>query len=404
MGIIFESKNNNMRILLPTLLVFITLTHHVNAQSISEETKKQKIALFAPLYLDSVFKGDNYQYGKKFPRYALQGIDFVQGSQLALDSFPINLSYTELYVFDSKSDSVSIESLINNHQLDSMQLIIGAVKDNELTLLANLAQQKHVPFISATYPNDGGITNNPFYIILNSTLKSHCEAIFSYLLQNQNNSKIIHVRQTGSQEDRVAGYINNINKPDNKALLQIKTMNLDSNLSLIKTALDSTRKNYIICGSLDEDFASSIASILSSASKKYDITLIGMPNWDGFTAFGKNHRESLKDFPVYYTTAYFNPKTDAYSKSVQDAYLQVYKGKPSESAYKGFEIMYVFSRLLNLFPDEFMSHVNDHLINVFSDFNIMPIKLNKNSSIIDYYENKHLFFIKKVNGIAGKAW
>jgi len=393
-----------MRILLPTLLVLLTLTHHGKAQYISEETKKQKIALFAPLYLDSVFKANNYQYGKKFPRYALQGIDFVQGSQLALDSFPINLSYTELYVFDAKSDSVSITSLINNHQLDSMQLIIGAVKDNELTELANFAQKKHIPFISATYPNDGGITNNPYYIILNSTLKSHCEAIFSYLLQNQNNAKIIHVRQTGSQEDRVAGYINNINKPDNKALLQIKTMNLDSNLSIIKTALDSTKKNYIICGSLDEDFATSIASILSSVSKKYEITLIGMPNWDGFTAFGKNYKETLKDFPVYYTAAYFNPKTDALSKSLQDAYLQVYKGKPSESAFKGFEIMYVFSRLLNLFPDEFMSHVNDHLINVFSDFNIMPIKLNKNSSSIDYYENKHLFFIKKVNGQAGKAW
>jgi hypothetical protein len=285
-----------------------------------------------------------------------------------------------------------------------MQLIIGAVKDNELNLLADFAQSKQIPFISATYPNDGGITNNPYYIILNSTLKSHCEAIFSYLLQNQNNSKIIHVRQTGSQEDRVAGYINSINKPDNKALLQIKMMNLDSNLSLIKTALDSTKKNYIICGSLDEDFATSIASILSSVAKKYEITLIGMPNWDGFTSFGKSHKESLKDFPVYYTAAYFNTKTDAFSKSLQEAYLQIYKGKPSESAYKGFEIMYVFSRLLNLFPNDFMSHVNDQLINVFSNFNIMPIKLIKNNSTIDYYENKHLFFIKKVNGQAEKAW
>jgi hypothetical protein len=404
MGIIIDNKINNMRILLPILLLLITITYDCNAQNNSLATKKQKIALFTPLYLDSVFKGSNYQYGKKFPRYALQGIDFVQGAQLALDSFPINQSFTELYIFDVKSDSASIETLINNHSLDSMQLIIGAVKDNELTQLANFSLRKKIPFISATYPNDGGITNNPYYIILNSTLKSHCEAIFSYLLQNQNNSKIIHVRQTGSQEDRVAGYINNINKQENKALLQIKTINLDSNLSLIKTLLDSTQKNYIICGSLDEDFATSIASILSNVSKKYDITLIGMPNWEGFSAFGKNHKETLKDFPVYFTSAFFNPKTDSYSKILQDAYLQIYKGKPSEAAYRGFEIMYVFSRILNLFPSEFLEHINDHLFTVFSDYNLLPVKLNNQSPGIDYYENKHLFFIKKVNGQAVKAW
>lgn len=364
----------------------------------------RKIGLFVPLFLDSVFHGNDYRYGKKFPRYALQGLDFVQGAQIALDSFPISNCIVELFVYDSKSDSVSVKTLIDSQKLDSLELIIGAVKDDELNLLASFAKSKKIPFISATYPNDGGIVSNPYYVILNSTLRSHCEAIFSYLLQNHHTENIIHVRQTGSQEDRVAGYLNNINKPDNKPLLKIKTMNLDSNLILIKTALDSTKKNFIIGGSLDEDFVGSIANILSSVSKTYDITLIGMPNWDGFTSFGKNHKENLKDFPIYFTSPYFNYKTDNYSKIIQDAYLKNYKGKPSDFAYKGFEVMYVFSRLLNLYPVNLIEHLNDYPFKVFSDFNIVPIKSNNQSSHIDYQENKHLFFIKKVNGTASKAW
>ncbi len=364
----------------------------------------RKIGLFVPLYLDSVFHGNDYRYGKKFPRYALQGLDFVQGAQIALDSFPVSNCIVELFVYDSKSDSVSVKTLIDSQKLDSLELIIGAIKDDELNLLASFAKSKKIPFISATYPNDGGIVSNPYYVILNSTLRSHCEAIFSYLLQNHNTENIIHVRQTGSQEDRVAGYLNNINKPDNKPLLKIKTMNLDSNLILIKTALDSTKKNFIIGGSLDEDFVGSIANILSSVSKTYDITLIGMPNWDGFTSFGKNHKENLKDFPIYFTSPYFNNKTDNYSKIIQDAYLKNYKGKPSDFAYKGFEVMYVFSRLLNLYPVNLIEHLNDYPFKVFSDFNIVPIKSNNQSSYIDYQENKHLFFIKKVNGTASKAW
>jgi hypothetical protein len=384
-------------IILTTL--FLSMCFFANAQNVElKNSQKHKIAVFAPLYLDSVFHNNNYQFGKKFPRFSLQGIDFIQGAKIALDSFPINNCVIETYFFDSKSDSLSINNIIDNHQLDSIELIIGSVKDEELTLLARFARLKKIPFISVTYPNDAGITNNPFLVILNSTLKSHCEAIFSYLLQNHSTDKILHVRQTGSQEDRVAGYFNNINKPDNKSLLNIKTISLDSNFYLIKNHLDSTKKNIIIGGSLDENFAISLASALSSLKKKYDIELIGMPNWEGFNIFGKGAKDNLKDFPIYYTASYFNSKNDNYSKVIQEAYLNNYKGKPSEYTYKGFESVYLFSRILNLYNEETLNHLNDYPFKIFTKFNILPLKLS-NSSSTDYFENKHLYLLKKNNGI-----
>ena len=89
-------------------------------------------------------------------------------------------------------------SLISSHALDSLQLIIGSVKDEEYGQLARFALQKNIPFISATYPNDGGITENPYLVIVNSTLKAHCEAIFSYMLQNHGSDNILHFRKPGS--------------------------------------------------------------------------------------------------------------------------------------------------------------------------------------------------------------
>jgi len=202
----------------------------------------------------------------------------------------------------------------------------------------------------------------------------------------------------------VAGYINGINKQDGKSLLYIKTVKLDSNIILIKNSLDSTRKNIIIGGSLDEEFATSLSIVLNSLSKKYDITLIGMPNWEGFGAFGKKLKPGLKDFPIYFTSPYYNTKSDNYSKVIQDVYLKKYKGSPSDFAYKGFEITYVFSRLLNMFPTDIMSHLNDYSFKVFSEYNLSPIKFNPNSLLPDYLENKHLYFLKKINGVTSKAW
>jgi len=364
--------------------------------------KKHKIAVFSPIYLDSAFSGKYYRYGKNFPRFTLQGIGFVQGAMIALNNFPIENCQIETFFYDSKSDSLSIQKLIESNALDDIEMIITSVKDRELNLLSKFSIRKKIPLISATFPNDGGITQNPFFVILNSTLKTHCEAIFSYLLQTHANENIIHIRKTGSQEDRIANYFQNINKPDNKALLNIQSITLDSNYSKIIKSLDSTRLNIIIAGSLDENFAIEICKTLKTCIPKYNIQLIGMPNWEGFGAFSQKNKSKLSEFPIYYTSPYYNNKTDLFSSSIQTAYLKSYKGSPTESVYKGFESMYVFSRFLN--EGQILSEINLEKISVFSNFNIAPIKLNRQSEQVDYFENKHLFFLKKQNGVISKGW
>lgn len=49
---------------------------------------KFKIAIFAPLYLDSAFDDQSeYRYAKNtFPKFINPGLEFYEGAQLALDS------------------------------------------------------------------------------------------------------------------------------------------------------------------------------------------------------------------------------------------------------------------------------------------------------------------------------
>jgi hypothetical protein len=387
------------------LFVFGFAFQMANGQSQTNSTiKKHKIAVFSPIYLDSAFSGNYYRYGKYFPRFTLPGIGFVQGAMIALDSFQIPNCQIETFFYDSKSDSTSIQKLIDDNELEDIEMIIASTKDKELNLLSEFAFSKKIPLISATFPNDAGIKQNPFFIILNSTLKTHCEAIFSYLLQTYSNEKIIHVRKTGSQEDRISNYFQNINKPDNKALLNIQTLTLDSNYYLMKNSLDSTRLNVIIAGSLDESFAVEICKYLTTCKTKYNIKLIGMPNWESFKAFGSKSNLKLSEFPIYFTSPYFNNKTDRFSSIIKNQYLKKFKGIPTEAVYKGFEVMYIFSRFLTQHQGQNYSDFNLKNITVFSNFNIVPIKLNRQSDQIDYFENKHLFLLKKQSGVISKGW
>jgi ABC-type branched-subunit amino acid transport system substrate-binding protein len=371
---------------------------------ISSEIPTYKVGLFAPLYLDSAFQNNQYQFGKKFPRFTLQGFDFIQGALIASDSFPIQDCKIETFIYDSRSDSLDISTLIESHKLDDLKLIIGAVRDDVFLQMASFAKSRKIPFVSATYPNDGNQTDNPYLIILNPTLKTHCEAIFENLLDKHANDHIIFIRKSGEQEDRVHSYFIKSNQKDGKSLLKIKDVVLDSNFNKIRYQLDSTRKNIIIGGSLDEDFADSLALTLNNFRKKYDIMLLGMPNWENFSLFGKNGKSSLKELPIYYTSAYFNNRTDSLSNTISNAYMNQFKGKPSDFAFKGFESFYIFTRLLCLYPDSFENHSTQIPFNIFSSFKITPVKITKQSEEIDYYENKHLFFLKKKNGVIDNSW
>lgn len=363
-----------------------------------------KVGIFAPLYLDSVFNDNGFKYSQSIPRFIMPALDFVQGAEIALDSMPAGNSNIEATIFDSKGYMQTIPWLIQNGKMDSLNLIVGNIKDAEFKQLADFAQLHNIPFISATYPNDGGITANPYLLIANPTLRSHCEAIFSYIVQAHGTDRILLCRQKGAQEEMVAGYFKQLNEQDGKQLLDIRTINCNGAnfIDELRAKLDSNHQNLVIGGSLEESFAGKLAASLAGLNKKYPVTLIGMPTWDGFTSLHK--KDALKDFPVYFTTPYYNSKTDDNSKMLINTYNKKFKAKPSDMVFKGYEMIRLFVNILTKYPGDFMNHFNDKSVTVFNDYLFRPVMLKKENTVPDYFENKHLYFIKLLNGNISRAW
>jgi len=73
-------------------------------------------------------------------------------------------------------------------------------------------------------------------------------------------------------------------------------------------------------------------------------------------------------------------------------------------AFKGFESVYLFTKLLTRYPNDVMRHLNDKTLKVFNEYNFRPVTLKKENEVPDYFENKHLYFVKIVNGTASRAW
>lgn len=367
-----------------------------NVPAFGREVKKAvyNIAIFTPLYLDSVFSSSTEIPGRTLPRYVLSGLDFYEGAQLALDSLQLQGAKLNVVIYDSKAGKNNPQTLLRNKSLDSTDLIIAAVSTPELKELSDVAKTKEINLISATYPNDGGINTNPFLLITNSLLKTHCEALQQYAQTafSTKNILIFH-RNTAFEKHLVADFKAAYEKMDNSKKSRIREViwNDTTSDAQLSQYLLADRPNLCIIAALDETNAKDILRKLSTQTATYPIQVFGMPTWDVM----KFKEPEFKGMQIYYTTPYFNDKTDAYSRYITDYFKRVYKSRPSDMAFKGFELTWYFTKMLTDKGVYFNANINDPAKKVFSSFNYQPVYLKEGETTPDYFENKNIYIIQK---------
>jgi hypothetical protein len=375
-------------------LSFISVGARAQMDSAS---KRHRIAVFVPLYLDSAFDvTGNYRFDKIFPKFLNPGLEFYEGAQLAIDSLLKEKLPIDVQVYDTKALGQSIAQITASPGFQQTELILGHVDPAELRELAVAASHLNIPFIDVNFPNDGGISNNPEFVILNSTLRSHCESIYKFIQRNYALYPIYVFRKKGVQEDRLENYFLEIEKNTAAVPLKLRFATLDEPIDPKQLIghLDSTRKTVCVVGSLDENFGKTVCAQLSAVNKSYVTKIIGMPTWDDIDFSAADY----SDQEIYYTTPFYTNPNDSLVSDIQQYFKTKFFSRPSDMVFRGYETIYRFAKLLRDFGTNLGSNLGSKKYKVFTDFDIQPVFLNKANMTLDYFENKKLYFIKKVNG------
>ncbi|MEO8171710.1 MAG: hypothetical protein ABI581_01455 [Sediminibacterium sp.] len=367
---------------------------NARSQAIDSLHKPLKIAVFAPVYLDSVFEGDLYKLGKNnLPRYILPGLDFYNGVMMAVDSLDKEQAHIEVSFYDIKNSMAPVPDLISRGELEDVSLIIASFNSREEVMpLADFALEKKIPLISATYPNESGVTGNPYFILLNPTLVAHVEALYNYVRKNYPTDNIIMFRRQAYAGDIIESVFEEKNKRTAGAPLRIKVVELPEKFTpeQVLSNLDSNRKrNIVIGGALNDQFSINLSKVLSSG-KSYHPIAIGMPTWDVL-------RDISKGLEIVYSTSNnFNP-ADKLSLRLTSKYTNKFSARPGDMFFKGYESMFHFTKLLMKYGDSLAAHLSAREYKLFNDFDIQPVK--KGSTETDYLENRKFYFIRKKDGL-----
>ncbi len=394
-----QLKSGTISVLLIFTWLFSIAQDSTEVAQDTIEEKRLKVALFTPLYLDSAYNPSSadYKQGKNLPKYFNQGLEFYEGVELAADSLATENIPLDLFVYDSKSATSSVNEMIRKGNLHGVDLIIGHVTANEAKSLGIFSSTNNIPFLNVTYPNDAGITNNPNYIILNSTLHTHCAAIYRFIQKNYALSPVIAFRKKGSQEDRLKSYFDEISRNTASVPLKIKNVVLDDNFTAedVKQHFDEHTSTVVIAGSLDIRFANKLTQTLASINTTHPTLLFAMPTWWDATNFT---RPEFKGMEVMYSTPFYVPADHAIGQALANDFKNQYYSRPTDIFYKGYETLYHFVHLLYLSGKNFSSSLSDNRFRIFSDFDIQPV-LNRKTNTLDYMENKKIYMVKKVDGV-----
>ena len=369
------------------------------------DSLRYHIAVFLPLYLDSAFDASGaYRFDQTFPKYLNPGLEFYEGLQMAMDSLQKMKLPLDVTIYDTRSATRSLRQIVDDTAFSKMQLIVGHVNVAELRLLAAAAKYRDIPFVNVNFPNDGGVTGNPELVILNSTLRTHCESIYKFIQRNWATSNIYYVRRSTADDDRLRSYFAEIEKNTASVPLKMKLVTVTNNLdpSQLFPRLDSNSKTVIIAGSLDENFGKALCAKLAPVSKTYPMKMIGMPTWDAINDFNST---AYTDLEIYYTSPFYINPSDSLVISIQQLYKNRFYSRPSDMVYRGYETIMHFGQLLVAQKGHLDGSIGIRKFKVFDDFDIEPVftdKSNANSTgqtlTLQYLENKKVYFIKKVNG------
>lgn len=351
------------------------------------------ITVLAPVYIDSAFTNGEYKLGTGgLPRQMWSSLEFYQGMQLAVDSLNKEKIKLRIVFQDTKSSNPSLDDLLASDTLADSKLMIAVFNNrNEIKPLADYSLAKKIPLLSYTFPNDGGVTAHPYFVLINPTLKTHLEAIFKYVQRNYATQPIQLITRKGATETLIQQTFAELNKKTPATPVKLNTIEVRDGFlpEELLPSLDSTRENIIICGSLQDEFAYNLTRIVGAA-KNYKSVMIGMPTWE-------TGRDYSKFMEIIYTSHFQIKTSEKAATNIAAGYKQKLAGRAGDMVYKGFEATYHFGKLLAKYPTTFMQHISDKEFRLLNDFDIKAVKSATGST--DYLENKKIYFIRKQDGL-----
>lgn len=360
----------------------------------SVKKDRYRIDVLLPLYLDDLVEEGKVNFKGKVPDRAQSGLSFYEGVHLAVDTLTRMGYKTDIYVHDITAKGASLDGLIGLDSLKNTDLIIGFLSAQQVAQVAQYAARLKVNFVSAFSPSDAGIKDNPYFILVNPTLQSNCDMLVQSMLKKRTKEPLLLLkRETVSVDSAAYHFMLEASTLKDHRVLDCNKM--PDSLRLV-AHLDSMQTNFILMPIMDAQYADKIVTALHQYFPNYRMEIFGMPSWKSLCT-NKKMMELGPNISIYLTQPYHFDALTPLTQNFSEAYKAKFEGRPNELNYRGYELVYWMTDLVNKYGAKFNLKTDDDEMAIFTRYSIKP-KWDKEDQLY-YLENKHLYLFRYQSGI-----
>ena len=248
-------------------------------------------------------------------------VEYYEGLLLAVDSLRNMGTSIELSVYDTGNGTKKVKEILKEDALSNANLIIGAVQNDQIGLIADFAQKHNIKYvIPFTSKNDDVLSNanvyqvnTPHSYLYSKAAQAGCDLFSDY------NIILVNIKDKEEKPEFIKAFKTEMQQRD--IPFKEVTYKGDTFATDIEAAMVRDKRNVVLPTSASLDAVNKIKAPLRMLSElkeeekePYMVNLFGYPEWQTYT------RECLEDFYALNTYIYSNFYADNLSPEVHSFY------------------------------------------------------------------------------------
>lgn len=281
-----------------------------------------KVAILLPFMADEAASASRSRF-----------VEYYEGFLLAVDSLRNMGCSVELSVFDTGNGTKKIKEILKQDALSDANLIIGALENDQIGLVADFAQKNNIKYvIPFTSKNDDVLSNatvfqvnTPHSYLYAKAAQAGCDLFSDY--------NIIFLNIKDNEEK--ADFIKTFKSELKQRHISFSDLNYRGETfpADVEALLKKDKRNVIVPTSSSQDALNKIKSplrMLTETKPEYTLTMFGYPEWQTYT-----HDYCLEDLHRLNTYIYGHFYADNLSQETSDFYTK-YKTWYSKNLINSF--------------------------------------------------------------------
>jgi ABC-type branched-subunit amino acid transport system substrate-binding protein len=285
-------------------------------------------------------------------------VPFYQGFMMAADSLRKEGLIVEIHVYDVDQQTSKAMIALRDPDLKKMDIIFGPFFKSTFSLVADFALANHIHLVNPLTSRQDILAGNPYVFKLMPSLESQPVLLADLVKRDYPDHRIIFITANKFQNsDLIEQFRQELNNTQKAGKHNVYFVDYaaDSIQGFLKNA-SVTEPNLVVIYADNDALPSALLSKLSAYKKDYQITVIGLPEWEKFGNIESKYLIDLNS--VIFMSSYIDYDSDKIKAFIQ-AYRTRYYEEPLNYAFSGFDAAYFFMRAFLYFGDDFEKCLNE---------------------------------------------